>query len=125
MSKTIQETRELIRALGSVAVRLIDDLKDGKISLSEGVGFLSEFSIIREGVQGIGSVPAELADLSAEEKEILMADISASLVSAGLSHRVADAAEKILRWSYGTVRTFVDIKNAPPAALPVDPREVL
>lgn len=118
MSKTILETRELIRALGTVAVRLIDDLKDGRISLAEGVGFLSEFGIIREGVQGITDVPAELADLTDEERETLLADISAALTGAGLSHRIADAAEKILRWAHGTVRTFVDIKQAPPSALP-------
>lgn len=118
MSNTIQETRELINALGTVAVRLIDDFKDGRISLTEGIGFLSEFGTLREGLQGLSDVPAELADLTDAERETLLADINRVLTGAGLSHRVADAAEKILRWAYGTVRTFVEIKTAPPSALP-------
>jgi hypothetical protein len=118
---TIKETRELVRALTAVAVRLIDDLKDGKISMAEGLGFLSDFAVIRQGVQGIASVPAELADLNDEERETLLADIGAALTGAGLSHRIADAAEKILRWAHHTVRTFVDLRHAPPTAHPVNP----
>jgi hypothetical protein len=114
--KSIKETRELVRALAAVAVRLIDDLKDGRISISEGIGFLSDFGVIREGVQGLAAIPGELADLSEEEREMLLADIGAALTGAGLSHRVADAAEKILRWAYGTVRTLVDLRQAPPSA---------
>lgn len=119
MPKPITETRELIRALSTVAVRLIDDLKDSKISLTEGIGYLSDFGVIRTGVQGITEIPGELADLTDAEREILLEDINAALTEAGLSHRIADAAEKILRWAYSTVRTFVDIRTAPPSAVGV------
>jgi superfamily II DNA/RNA helicase len=118
MPKPITETRELIKAVSTVAVRLIDDLKDGKISITEGIGYLSDFTVIRTGLQGITEIPGELADLTDAEREMLLEDISAALTAAGLSHRIADAAEKILRWAYGTVRTFVDIRSAPPVALP-------
>ena len=119
MNKPITQTRELVRALSTVAVRLIDDLKDGKISIAEGIGFLSDFGVIREGVQGISEIPGELADLSDEEREVLLADIRAALSTVGLSHRTTDAAEKILRWAYSTVRTLVDIRTAPPSAIAI------
>jgi hypothetical protein len=119
MSLGIQQTREVVQAVGAVAVRLIDDLKDGKVSLAEGLGFLADFNVIRAGIQGVGTVPAELADLSDEEREVLLVDINAMLTAAGLSHRIADAAEKILRWAYGTVQVFVELRNAPPSAVAV------
>lgn len=117
--KGITQTREVIRAAAAVGVRLVKDLEDGKISIAEGIGFASEFNTIRTAVSGIQEVPSELADLTDEEKDILLQDINEALTAAGLSHRIADAAEKILRWAYTTVRTFIDIKTAPPSAVAV------
>ncbi len=117
--KGIKETREVVHAVGSIAVALIDDLKDGKFSLSEGIAFLTKFGLIRAAVQGINEVPAELADLDASERELLMQDIADALTSAGLSHRIADASGLILHWAYNTVSTFVKIRNAPPSAVAV------
>lgn len=116
--KNIQQTRELVRAVGTLAIRLIDDLKDGKISFAEGLGFFHDFGTLRDGIVGIQEVPAELADLDDAEKETLLADINAALAGAGLSHRIADASEKILRWAYSTIRVVLEIRNAPPSALP-------
>lgn len=114
----IKETRELIRALSAIAVRLVADLGDGKISYLEIAGFLGDFGVIREGLQGISHVPAELKDLDDAERETLLADVTTALVGAGLSHRVGDIAEKILRWAFGTVNTIADIRNLPPSAVP-------
>jgi hypothetical protein len=116
--KTIKETRELVRALSAIAIRTVRNLGDGKISYLEMAGYLSDLGEVREGLQGISNVPGEMADLDDVEKETLLADIGALLVGAGLSHRVSDAAEKVLRWSYSSVRVFLEIKNAPPSAVP-------
>lgn len=118
MSKGITQTREAVKAASALAIRLIDDLKDGKISIAEGIGFLSDFGVLRDGIAGIQDVPGELADLDDAEREILLADINAALAGAGLSHRISDAAEKILRWSYDTIRVFLEIRNAPVSAVP-------
>jgi len=117
--KGIQQTRELIAAAAAVAIRTVKDLEDGKISVMEGIGFAAEFNTIRTAVSGIQGVPGELADLDDGEREVLLSDIKELLRDFGLSHRIADAAEKILRWAYETARTFLEIKNAPPSALPV------
>lgn len=113
----IKETRELIKALAAVAIRTVANLQDGKISYIEMAGYLADLGTLRVGIQGIGSVPAELADLDEAERETLLGDIGAMLTGAGLSHRISDAAEKILRWAYGTVRTVAEIRNAPPSAI--------
>ena len=114
----IKETREVVRALSAIAVRLVGDLGDGKISYLEIAGFLGDFGVIRDGLVGINKVPAELKDLDASERETLLADVGAALVGAGLSHRTGDIAEKILRWAFGTVNTLAEIRSLPPSALP-------
>jgi hypothetical protein len=114
--KGIKESREVVFALSTLAIRLIDDLKDSKISLGEGLAFLSDFGIIRDGIQGIAQVPGELADLTEEERDLILADIRTALVASGMSHRMGDAAERILRWAHGTVRTFVEIRSLPLSA---------
>lgn len=118
MKAGIQETRELIAALTAVIVRTKNDLSDGKMSVPEIIGFAADFGVIRTGVSGMQNVPAELADLDAEEREVLLSDIKVAMTNAGLSHMIADSAEEILRWGYNTVQMMMRIKNAPPAALP-------
>ncbi len=116
--KDITQTREAIAALAAIIIRTKNDLSDGKISIAEGIGFLSDFGVLRAGIQGISEVPAELQDLDPAERDVLLSDIKVALTNAGLSHRIADAAEKILGWAYNTVTLVVDIRTLPPAAVP-------
>ena len=116
MSTGIKETRELLSAVGAVAVRLVDDLKDGKLSLAEAAAFLTELGTIRKGLQGITSIPAELKDLDEAERDELLKDVAKIFLEAGLSHRFADSGEKVLRLAYNVVTTLVDLRNAPPTA---------
>ncbi len=118
--RNTKETREAIRMLGAIAARTVRNLEDdGRVSIPEGVGYVGDFSEIRAGLKDIGEVPAELADLDDGERIVLLGDIKVELIRAGVSHRIADAAEDILNWAYGTVRLWVKLKTAPPTAEPV------
>lgn len=107
----------MVRALSAIAVRLVGDLKDGKVSLAEVVAFLGDYRVLREGMDGVGLVPAELRDLDPVERDILLGDIRNALISAGVSHRTSDAAERILRWAFGTVDLVLEVKGAPVSAV--------
>ena len=115
--KGITETRELVAAVAAIAIRSMRALDDGKFSYPEAAGFLLDIGTLRTGLSGVGEVPAELADLDDDEQIVLLEDIGKSLTEAGLSNRIADSSVKILRWAYGSVRTFLDIRNAPPSAI--------
>ena|SRR5436190_1292155 len=116
--KTTKETTELVRAIGALAATLVVDLKDGKMSVIEMGGLLLHIGSMKEAISGITEVPSELADLDDSERASLLKIISDQLTGAGLSHRIADAAEKVLDLAYNAVRTILSIKNAPPSAVP-------
>lgn len=115
----IKESTELVRALGAIARRLIEDLADGKISYWEIAGFMSDFGIIKDGASGITEVPAELADLDDVERDALLAIIREQLaVMPGISARLEDASVRVLKWAFDTARMILDVRGLPPSATP-------
>lgn len=121
--KTTKEVREVIKAIGAVVVRTIDVRVDGKISLREKLSFVGDVPEVWDAIKDIGEVPAELADLDANEYAILVGDIRMILIEAGLNHRNSDIAQWVMDYAYnlvrGTVELFHKIKSAPPTAIPV------
>lgn len=120
MSTTIKETRELIHALSSIAVRTATNLKSGNsISWAEGIGYVAEIGKIKTALAGIKEVPAELADLDADEEKVLREDIRTGLIQIGVTHRIADITEAAFDWVKATLKFVLFVKNAPPTALAV------
>lgn len=120
MSTNIKETRELIKALASLTVRTINNIKDdGKISLAEGLGYLGELGAIKDALNDIGKVPDEVLNLSSTELETLKSDIRQGLIEAGVTHRLADITEQAIKWLHETLSFARFVINAPPTAIPV------
>lgn len=113
----IKETEEAFDALASIAAKAINNLADGTLTWSEKVSFATELPAVYRALNGCTHIPAELADLDKAEEEELLERIGSALVSVGLSHRVGDASQDILRWVYTTIHTFLKIKDAPPSAI--------
>lgn len=116
----IKESREVIKALSALAVRTIRNVKDdGKISLTEGIGYLSELGAVKDAISGIQDVPEEILDLSTEELQSLRADIRQGLIEAGVTHRLADITDAAVKWLNDTLSFARFIINAPPTAIEV------
>jgi hypothetical protein len=85
----IKETRDILKALRAIAVRTVKNLQgDGKVSFFEGLGYISDFSEIKDAVVGAKHVGRELLDLDEEEIETLREDIRLALKGIGTSNDV-------------------------------------
>lgn len=114
----IKETQELIKALAALTVRTVKNLRDdGKISVTEGIGYLAELGTIKEALNGIQRVPEEVMDLTTSEMLVLRAEIRKGLIEAGVTHRLADITDKAVAWLNETLVFARFIINAPPTAL--------
>ena len=116
---TTKETTELIKALSKLAIRTVINLKDdGRVSFAEGLAYMSDLGVIREGFAGVAEIPKELADLSSEEMQALRGLIVQGLKDNGVTYRIQDIADALIQWLYDTIKVAIFIKNAPPTALP-------
>lgn len=68
----IQETNDLLTFVGSFASTSAAVLEDGKVSLFELALFFESATLVKPAIDGIKQVPAELADLTDEEKKVLV-----------------------------------------------------
>jgi hypothetical protein len=122
--RTTKETREVIRALGALAARVMRARADGVWSTGEKLSFMGDLPEVWVAVQNIDEVPAELEDLDDVERAVLLEAVKKVMIRAGVSHRDSDAAERILEWAYTTAQNTVElwraIRDAPPVALAVD-----
>lgn len=110
--KSIKESVEFSQMLGGLARRFVEGFRDGKLSLFEAAGFFAEVGTIKTGVSGAAEIPAELADLDETERDELLALIKLELSKIdGISAKVEDAAEIVLKWILATVRMAVDVSE--------------
>lgn len=65
---SIKETRELLLLLDQVVGVAVDGLKDGQISVGDGIRFLQLLPALKTALDGANLVKGELAEL--DEKEI-------------------------------------------------------
>lgn len=72
LSLDIQQTRELMSFLADLANLIDASLEDGRVTYFELLGFMGLIPGIRPAIEGIKQVPAELADLSEEERFVLV-----------------------------------------------------
>lgn len=122
MKQGIKETTEiLIALLGLLASAAEAKADDGKVSRPEAVGILlSNAGEIWTALNGVPTVPVELADLDAEELDLLF-----SLVLESQSWERTPSTEDIVRAVYDSVRQLLStvrrIQNTinPPEAEPV------
>lgn len=68
----IQETNDLLTFIGAFASTSAAVLQDGKVSFLELAGFFESATLVKPAIDGIKKVPAELADLTDEEKQFLV-----------------------------------------------------
>lgn len=115
----IKETLELLRAVSAVTIETIAALKDGKHGLGDKIKLATMYPMISEGLSGLSQVPKELMDLDQAELNVLLAEITESLIKAGFTHRLAEMADRILRLAFHNVVEVVELKNLPPTAIPV------
>ena len=116
---TTKETTELIKALSKLAIRTVANLKDdGRVSFAEGLAYMADLGVIREGFAGVAEIPKELADLDSEEMQALRGLIVQGLKDNGVTYRIQDIADALIQWLYDTIKVAIFIKNAPPTALP-------
>lgn len=116
----MKETKEVVTALAAVVVRVVKSLRDdGKLSWTEGLGFVAEFSKIKDAISGVHLVPGEVLDMNAEDNRELRDTIFKGLEEAGITERTADIVSWVIEWITSTVRLAVRIKNAPPSAVAV------
>lgn len=71
MSKTIEQTRDLVLFGIQLSTIIRADLEDGKMSIFEILGLIKLIGPAQTAIEGIEQVPGELLDLDSEEaKEI-------------------------------------------------------
>lgn len=75
----IKESSELLRFLGNFVGTTDKVLADGKVSVPELIQYYDTITNIRPAVEGIRSVPLELADLDDAERGQLTAVLAESL----------------------------------------------
>ncbi len=68
----IKETKELVRFGMNLGNALQAAMEDNKIDFMDTIKFLPVLKDLKPAIDGIMSIPEELADLSNEEKEELM-----------------------------------------------------
>jgi len=65
----MQETRELVRAAATTAMQVAKSLDDGKFDFRDMVGFVGMWSVWRQAIEGIHSVPTEWQGVTQDDME--------------------------------------------------------
>jgi hypothetical protein len=79
LEKGIEETKDVVKFGVSLANAVIKSLEDGKISIGDALNFISPATKTPAAFSGIDKVPAELADLTAEEQQELIITVQSEL----------------------------------------------
>ena len=73
----VKEVKELIGFGISLGERVAKSLEDGELTWTDAFQFVGVLGEANKALQGIGSIPGELADLSEAEKDELVAYVEA------------------------------------------------
>jgi hypothetical protein len=114
----VKETKEVIDLGLTIAEIVHEAKKDGKIDLSDAALLMKLVPVAGPGIQGIGQVPAELADLSAEEAAELSAHVMAKLALDDPKAR--DIVEKALKAAAANWALVQAIQAAKAVAAPAE-----
>lgn len=73
----VKETNDLLMFVGSFATTSAAVLEDGKVSFVELAQFFESATLVKPAIDGIKQVPAELKDLTDDEKSFLVSNFAA------------------------------------------------
>lgn len=109
MAKGIQETKEVLAFALTFGSSLGKALKDGKINLADLPSFVLPLTKLPLALGGINEVPAEIKDLSEEEKKELLAYVADNfdIENANVEAAVVDGLALVLALHSYVTKYFV------------------
>jgi hypothetical protein len=113
----IQQTKELLGFLANL-INIIDAaLEDGRVTYFETLGLMGLIPNLKYAIDGLNDVPKELADLSAEERTVLVETVRQNLrlrnpVNEELGQKAIDLTLHFVEF-VSAVRTARNIEATP------------
>lgn len=105
----IKETNDVLSFVGSFASTAAAVLEDGKVSFIELAQFFESATLVKPAIDGIKNVPAELADMTDDEKDFLVQNFAARF---DLTNDRAEAlVEKGLGLALSLSQFIAEIRN--------------
>lgn len=108
---SVKNTSELLKLVTTLANTISSVSADGKVSIMEYTSFLSLLPTIAPAIEGIGEIPAELADLDDAEYVQLTQQIAQDLDLDDTHDSFELIVEQVAAAAFALVRVIAELRS--------------
>lgn len=108
---TVKNTSEFLKLITTLANTISSVTADGKVSYLEYTAFLSVLPTIAPAIDGIGEIPAELANLDDEEYGALVLQIQNDLNLDENHEQFEEIVENVAAAAFALIRVIAELRK--------------